>query len=219
MIYGTFPDWWVREPFRNLARFPGGPRSGTSIAALKVYLAISTLAKYTTHRTETSIDDLEAMTGCSRPKVESGIRLLESLALIDVDRSVKPHGYTLSGHASSARLTKVPAELLRKQLRHMPNRGASALAAMKLYVAMLVMRLNPDRTKGIGYYHARVMHTTLQEATGIRPQHVLSGLDHLFTHDLLHRRIERDDEAGAGHPCNVYQLRGRFDKISREFAT
>lgn len=142
MSWGHFPPSWVLDG-NELKAFRAGATTGQHIAALKCYLAIAGVVNFTTKAADVSLTALEDITGCSRPMVIRGVRVLADRHLVTVDASNLTHRYTLDrfDDALKPRFSKVP-ELVSTQLCELPNRGQTALSAIKILILLLTLRDN-----------------------------------------------------------------------------
>ncbi|WP_181303753.1 hypothetical protein [Rhodanobacter sp. PCA2] len=174
------------------------------MAALKCYLAIASVLDFKTKSTDISLTSFELMTGCSRPMVVHGIAILEDAGLVLVDRTRRTYRYTLTGFegTSNAPFTKVP-EQVRGALGQLPNRGESALSAIKILILLLALRNNSTNI-------ARIAHQKIREYCGMQARYVRQGIDHLVNHRLVHVHMGEKSSASGGHPVNFYALLGDF---------
>ncbi len=201
MSWGHFsPAWVVRG--MGLTRFNGGRSVGKHIAALKCYLAIASLVVFKTKTADISITAFETMTGCSRPMVILGIRVLNENSLVLIDRTRHTHRYTLTGFDRTEKdpFSKVP-QLVRAVLSQLPNRGESALSAIKLLVLFLALRNTKSGS-------AKISHERIRDYSSLQAKRIRQGIDHLVNHGLIH--VGEEESTYAGHPINVYTMRGDF---------
>ena len=202
MSWGRMDSSWISHD-RGLKNFLAGQTTGESLAALKVLLAIASHGAYETATALLSYGDLELLTGLSRPMAIRGVAGLEGAGLVEVTRGTGINSYRLI-NAETPPWSKVPIERIETRLRKMPNRGESALAAMKILVLLLAFRDN--RTS-----FASMTHRTMVEYTGVRPAVVRQGIDHLISHGFVHLNVEANFSAKVGHPVFIYHLQGHFD--------
>jgi hypothetical protein len=193
----ALPTWWTRH--LGLATFTAGGNAGASIAALKVVIGLSLLANYHTRKTRSSLTDLEAITGLSRPMVVTGTAVLKELEILRVDQSGHINEYELTLHPLDDKWCKVPHDLLRTQLKEMSNRGAVPLAALKIYLQLAAYRPNESSVVALS-------HDKVREFTGIQKTHVRRGLDILINHSLLRLETAEDPKTKVKH--NVYVMLG-----------
>ncbi len=195
--FGSFPTWWIRDQGPTLKAFRGGANSGSSIAALKILVALAVLCDFSSRKAKSSISDLEVLTGLSRPMVLKGIVVLEDLAIITTDRSGHINEYKLLKSSIEDTWAKVPSDLIRQKLKEILNRGVVPLTALKIYLVLVSIRPNQSTKVSLS-------HEKLRDFTGIQKHHVRSGLDILFSHGFIH--IEK--VMSEKNPHNVYHLRG-----------
>lgn len=200
MTWGRIDSQWVFES--GLKDLPAGVLEGTHIAALKVLLTIGAYLHYPTNKSKLSITDFEEVTGLSRPQVLKGIKKLVDIGVIEKDRTGYIHVYKL--HISDdRRWAKVPKDKITKSLRSLPNKGYTALAALKILVLLLVLRSKHDD-------RSRISHVKIVEYTGIATGKVRAGIDHLCNHHFLHLYLDDSRSKGEGRYAHSYQLLGDF---------
>lgn len=192
------PTWWIRiEEKTGLKKFVGGTSAGTSIAALKCILALSTSIDFSSRKAKLSLSDLEKLTGLSRPKVIEGLKFLTELLIIKVDKTSHVHEYELTEAPQDGNWAKIPYERIRKHLSEIPNRGVIPLTALKIYLLLVSIRPNKSDSVPIGY-------DTLVAYLGVQRSHIRPALDILYSHTLI--RITLSDESKERH--NVYTISG-----------
>jgi len=193
--FSKCPTWWVRQ--KGMIDFLGGQSSGTSIAALKCLIAISTAIDFWTRKTQLSLSDLETLTGLSRPMVGKGIKRLVELGIVVVDNSRYINEYELTESPKDNRWAKLPFDRIRKHLPEIPNRGVVPLTALKIYLLLVAIRPNDTDTFAIGY-------DKLRDFLGVQRAQIRSALDILYSHTLI--RIAQSDESKERH--NLYTVLG-----------
>lgn len=196
--WSALPNWWLREP--GLGLFSGGSLAGTSIAAIKVLMAVALMANFNSRKTRNSLSDLEELTGLSRPMVLAGIGMLEEKKLLLVDRSGHVNEYELAVPGDDRNWGKMPYELLRRHLSEISNRGAITLATLKIYLLLVSWRPNQSLTIAIS-------HEKIREETGIQTRHVRPALDVLLNHTLIRLSIS-EGQPGVHGRHNIYMLLG-----------
>ena len=198
--WSALPTWWIRDI--GLTSFTAGKTTGVSIAAIKVLVAISLFADFSSHKIQTSISNLETLTGLSRPMVLAGISMLESKGLVVVDRAQHINEYQIVVSAQDTNWAKLPFDRLKNNLHGINNRGAATLAALKVYLLLVSKRPNSAN-------HLAFSHENIRQETGIQTRHVRQALDILINHSLLHISSGTDREVD-GHSVrhNVYTLLG-----------
>ena len=203
--WGSFPSWWVRDNSVLPKMTATATKTGQHIAGLKVYLAMAAFADYETGIAVLSVTQLQEITGLSRPMVTKGIRELEDFGLLSVDRSGYRSVYQLVEKAGDTHWLKVPANTIQNKLRNLPNSGATALAALKLYVVLLTVRQR-------GSHEAQISHTKIQARTSIRPSLIAKGMSHLISHEVARFSNAPSFKDAAGHRTNVYYLIGTLSE-------
>ena len=78
--FGGLPNWWFRD--HSLLSNLKASDVGEGIAAMKCLISLSVLIDFKTKSTDSSLSDLESITGLSRPMVIKGI---ESLYKMNID--------------------------------------------------------------------------------------------------------------------------------------
>lgn len=198
--WSALPTWWTRDP--GLVTFKAVDQAGQSIAAIKVVMAVALLANFNTHKTRSSLSDLEELTGLSRPMVLKGVASLEARNILQVNRVGHINEYELWLPENDGNWGKLPYERLRKQLSGISNRGAVPLAALKIYLILISLRPNQSLTIALS-------HEKIRMYTGIQTRHVRAALDVLLNHSLIRITIsegENPTELEGRH--NVYTLLG-----------
>lgn len=207
--WGGFPTWWIRD--KRLKQLGGGSMTaGKSIAALKVYLALAICADDVLADVQPTVRGLEDLTGLSRPMVGEGVRALEALGVLQVDRTGYRSKYNLLQAPDQVHFMKLPRKLLRARLQELPNGSASGLAALKIYMVLLTIR-------GRYSHLAPISHRRLQAYTAIRPSDISRGASLLIEHGLLRHANRAMFWNGAGYPVNSYYLVGTFGEGDQDF--
>lgn len=198
--WSSVPTWWIRE--MGISVFIGGKQTGTSIAALKILLAVVLLADFHTRKTSSSLSDLEGLTGLSRPKVIDGINDLEQKRILIVNRDGHVNEYELVMPEDDKQWGKIPYQNLRRYLAEISNRGIMTLAGMKIYLLLVAWRPNDSSSISIS-------HEKIREQTGVQTRHVRAGIDVLINHRLIRvstNEARTPNKIQAGY--NVYTLLG-----------
>lgn len=152
------PAWWSDE----IALLRGGAYAGRSQAMLRVMFALASMTPTAkTYTVVSSVSEIMDRTGLSRPMVRQ--------ALIDVTRKGwlrhKPGGGNLKSEytlvcphfeaGEDGYYYKIPNEEIVKHLPKISRRGEKALAALKIYVVLLIVRPNQSRTSSINVENLR----------------------------------------------------------------
>jgi hypothetical protein len=206
MSWGTFPQAWVVVE-RGLVGFTAGENTGKHVAALKCYLALAAYADWESKEVRFSLSDLEIVTGCSRPMVVAGTKCLAEHALVEINKDGVINNYRLLGFPEAGGFSKVPLELMLKQLRNLPNRGESALSALKVLMLLLAFRSNVSATASLG-------HIKMRNYGGMRTSQIRAGIDHLVNHRMIHVNADHA-ESDAGRPANLYTILADFNRGAR----
>lgn len=194
--WSSFPR---RRVFERLSQFPAGPNSGANMAGLRVYLALALRADFSDRRASVSLTDLQSLTGLSRPMVTKGIRTAVSASLIAVEASGYRHTYQLLSDEKELAFAKIPTARLRTALPQLPTRGFHALDALKVYLALVLVRPRDSFVVPIG-----VRNLVLR--SHVQPRRVRAAIDVLINHRLV--RIVEGDLNPGGHARHAYRLLG-----------
>jgi hypothetical protein len=207
----AFPSWWIRD--KRLKLLGGGASTtGQSIAALKVYLAIAISADELFSEVRTSITQLQVLTGMSRPMLISGIRSLDEIGTLAVDRSGYRSAYKLVQAEGQTHFSKLPRDTVRARLRNLPNATAEALAALKVYLTLLTVRQRNSHL-------APISHRRLQAYTAIRPSVIAKGTSILIEHGLVRHSNKEMYRNAEGYLVNTYYLVGTLGENDKKIDT
>lgn len=198
--FSKCPTWWTTEDELS-KKFQGGNKTGENIAALKCIMALSTVINFHSRKCQKSLSDLEEMTGLSRPMVAKGIKRLEELMIIEVNRSGHSNIYELKNTDKNDKWAKLPVKRVQKALPEIINRGAIVLAALKIYMLLVSIRPNDSQSVPVGY-------DKITDRTGIQRRHIRPAIDILINHELIKvTRREKEKEKGDGK-FNTYTIIG-----------
>jgi DNA-binding transcriptional ArsR family regulator len=200
--FSKLPSWWIRQNYLRTV-FRGGSEVGTSIAALKCVIGISLVIDFRSRRGRISISELEDFTGLSRPMVQRGIKLLETMDIIEIDRG-HANEYTLTELPDDSYWTKLPVDRLKRNVSTIPNRGIVPLTALKIYLLLLSFRKNDS-------VHITMPYDFFCSELGIQRSHIRSALDILYSHKLLH--VSHEPRVKLGSQPNVYTILG-LERVS-----
>jgi len=199
--FGSFPTWWIRvDEKTGLKKFSGGASAGKSIAALKCIVALSVSIEFWTRKAKLSISDFEKLTGLSRPMVIHGLKKLQDMGIVLVDRSGHVHEYELTVTTQDDKWAKIPFERARRHISEIPNRGIVALTAIKIYLLLACIRPNDQDMVAISY-------DTFTEYLGVQRPHIRAALDILYSHTLIRITLEG---TSSKERHNVYTVSGLF---------
>lgn len=208
MKWGSFPSGWVTNQVLPGLEARGG-LTGTHIGALKLYLAISLAADFHSRRLEITSDDLTAVTNLSRPMLKRSFNTLKASGILAIHPG-RPLTYELLNPTGEVFFAKLPYGRASLALRKLPNRGESVLAALKIYLILLRYRDTFSSDTAMG-------HEKLQLYTGVRPNLIRSGLDHLVNHALIHIQVDESWSRG-GRQVHRYKLLGYNDPATPDLA-
>lgn len=202
MAFGQMPKGWIENGVLKQFSAEAGV-VGRSIAALKCYIAIAAFRDFRQEETVLSLYDLQVITGASRPTVLEGLTIVEAMGLVEKLARADRNTNVYQVGSTDVGFRKVPQDVINERLREISNRGAAALDALKLYVAMLYHRDESDN-------RAKISHKTLIDYTGVRPEAVAAGNSILHAHRFVTVRQDETSLAYSGHPMNAYILHGDF---------
>lgn len=191
--FGSLPNWWFRD--KSLLSNLRSDDTGTGIAAMKCLIALSVLIDFHSRDTDSSLSDLETITGLSRPMVVRGINRLQKQGVIEVDKTNYKNNYKLLVVSGDNRWAKVPVDKVRKELKLISNRGIAPFSALKIYITLLSLRYQDK-------IHVKITHETLRDYTKVQPNQIRSGLDVLFSNSMIHL-MPKDEQTS-----NEYKLLG-----------
>lgn len=194
--FSKLPTWWTRSE-DGFSLFKGGEHAGTSIAALKCLMVISTAIDFNSRKTTLSFSGLEKLTGLSRPMVVRGVSRLEELELVRVNRNGHTNEYELTVIKDDEWWAKLPVDRVLSNLPSIPNRGAVTLTALKSYLLLVSLRPNESDELSISYDNMR-------DKLSVQRNSIRSALDILLNHGLI--RIRRSE--GSETRPNIYAIVG-----------
>jgi len=195
--FSKLPTGWTRSTGSDLSDFKGGDQTGTSIAALKCLLAISLQMNFHSRSAAVSYNDFETLTGLSRPMISKGIRMLESMGILEIENG-HAHRYTVN-EVDDANWAKLPFDLLTRSLKDVGNRGAVRLAALKIYILLVARRNNV-------YEWTALTYDQIISHTGIRRADIRAALSELYSVSLLHADVVHPEN--GKQPFKAYFIRG-----------
>lgn len=222
MIWSKLPSRWIHErqlcAFRPAGGTAAGGRStaGTAAAALKLQMALAMFASFRPLPADDaagfarlSFSELEQLCDISRRSVARGLALLEQHGLITTHAIGNAHRYLLSQFELPGWAKLPRAHLLDEhRFRGLGLRGAAALNALKLYLALVAFRPNQARQVLLSY-------DRIEHYTGIPRPRIRHAIDVLLNHDWISIGTHGVDPIAASvnehrKPTNVYILRGDF---------
>jgi len=212
---------WVRLPLgwihdEGLAEFSGGRHLGSSMAALKVLVAIlfhaenraPAEATATQGSASLTYDELMVMTGLSRSMVRTGIMRLLEPGLIKVlhEGQGRKNRYFVMNYSVGA-WGKLPYRRIagggaRKELQFLHElscKNFADLNALKLY---LLLSAHRDKRTGC----ARIGYSKIEEASGIWRENIRPAISMLLLYHLV--RVEQEKIPGQYNTPNSYRILG-----------
>lgn len=214
--WAKMPCSWQTDPetHRAIRKLP----TGQATSALKLYLAICVRANYnqradlpTTGCARLTLDDLEALTGLSRPMVVAGLRQLRQLDIIEVLEK-RPAVYHIKAYESARYWTRLPRAPLygHPSARHlatlaaMPIRQGVTRHALQLYLYLASIRdRNSDK--------ATVSFAQMQQTLDLSRRAISRGISMLVAHDLIGVRSGSTSAETNERSTSVYWLLGRVE--------
>lgn len=191
--FGSLPTWWHRDHsfFSELK----ASDTGVGIAAMKCLISLSVLVDYHSKTVQSSLSDLEAVSGLSRPMIVRGLEKLSELKIIEIDKTKYINSYTLVVNLSDVGWAKVPVNKVRKDLKSISNRGIAPFVALKIYITLLSLRYKNNTS-------VMVSHESLRDYTKVQPNQIRRGLDVLFSSSMIRLNLVEEREA------NEYEIIG-----------
>lgn len=185
--------------------FPAGRTTGVSIAAIKCLLVFGLYNDFRTKEVSLSLSQIEDVTGCSKPMVIEGIKQLCSygrVTKVDQGKTNVKGKYIIN--FPSKRFTQIPHYFLCYELRNFPNKGITALVALKAYLILLKFRRNDTS-------HTEITYAGFARY-GINLKHLNKALAILISSNYISIFKQYNwDEKGYNKSCNNYKIL-RFPK-------
>lgn len=217
-LWARLPNHWMAED--GLKFFRGGAEQGTSMAALKIYVAIlvhaenNSAAKAGPYQGSAALTYTELcnLTGLSRGKVSSGIKKLKAGEFLTVAREGKGgmNRFFLAHYGPSDRYAPLPVKKMwagglpsgeMKFLRGLSGKNQSEFLALKLYLLLCGTR---DKRTGA----AKISYEGIFRRSGIPEARIRGALSVLYDHGLVRRLEEKQPGADKRNPPNEYFIRG-----------
>lgn len=180
--------------------FPAGRTTGVSIAAIKCLLVFGLYNDFRTKEVSLSLSQIEDVTGCSKPMVIEGIKQLCSCGIVtkvDQGKTNVKGKYIIN--FPSKRFTQIPHYFLCYELRNFPNKGITALVALKAYLILLKFRRNDTS-------HTEITYTGFARY-GINLRHLNKALAILISSNYISIFKQYNwDEKGYNKSCNNYKI-------------
>lgn len=225
MRWKRVPSLWMVES-EVFSKLIGGSDQfgnvGAKISALMVYIALGMSSdedESGSHRilfSSLTYDDIQVLTGLSRPSITKGIGVLEALGLIEQTINGRSASYKFCGYNFTRGWCKIPVksliektynELKIKPFYHFSKRSLVELYALKLYLYLLAIRGNDNPYSAVSY-------EKISEQTAIPRKNIRKAGSYLLSCGLLSdiRKPQGDDfESNA----NMYFATGCTDLYSR----
>lgn len=197
-IFGSLPPDLIQD-FMN--PFTAGRLTGVHIAALKCLLAFGLKNNFKTKEVSLSLQQLNDLTGLSKPMVIRGIKRLIELGIVqklEQEKTNIVNKYKLV--FTDRRFTKIPYTYLLDRLPFFPNKGIYVLTALKIYLILLQVRENHSKQVKISYFRLSYY--------GINRKHISKALEILITNDLISISRDMDEHGCFVKSCNNYLIKG-----------
>lgn len=212
MAWAKIPTRWVRE--KGLVRLRWMEQGSDATAALIILIALAIKRNLDNRHAgegeqsltslNATYDEIQLLSGLSRAKISKGIRLLESLGALSVDRDGHTNRYDLIGLSQPGQWGQLPQSNLyvratiqpfyKYQLRH-----KNELHALKIYLALLAYRNSTGNFSALSY-------SKITEVTGVHRNDIPKAISLLINDDLVHIRQRESNDAEESH--NLYYIRG-----------
>jgi DNA-binding transcriptional ArsR family regulator len=216
--WARLPNQWMADD--GLKFFRGGSEQGTSMAALKVLVAIlvhaenNSVAKAGPFQGSAAMSYTELcnLTGLSRGKVSSGIKKLKAGDFVSVAREGQGgrNRFFLAHYGANDRYAPLPVKKMwaggmpngeLKFLRGLSGKNQSEFLALKLY---LLLCGNRDKRTGA----AKISFEGIFRRSGIPEARIRSALSVLYDHGLVRRLEQKQPGIDKRNPPNEYFIRG-----------
>ncbi len=212
--WARLPLAWIHD--QRLAEFSGGRDLGSSMAALKVLVAILFHAENKTAKeagpeqgsASLTYDELMVMTGLSRSMVRTGaLRLCKAgLIAIEHEGQGRKNRYFVADYSVGA-WGKIPYRRVaggrsgkELQLLHeLTCKSWADLDALKLYLLLIAHR---DKRTGC----AMIGYAKIEESSGIWREKIRPAISLLIAHYLV--RVEQEKTPGQYNTPNCYRILG-----------
>ena len=196
---------------------------GAKICALMVYIALAMsseeeeLGASRILSSSMTYDEIQSLTGLSRPSITKGINVLESIGLIKQQISGRSANYIFCGYDFSQGWCKLPVKALIeksssglkiKPFFHFTKRGLIELHALKLYLYLLAIRGNNN-------LHSAVSYEKIAEQTAIPRKNIRKAGSYLLSCGLLSDIRKPQGSGDYESNANMYFSSGSADLYSR----
>jgi DNA-binding transcriptional ArsR family regulator len=201
---------------------------GAKISALMLYIAIGLCAEEEEEgessrflRASPTYDELQNLTGLSRPLISTALSVLEGLQLIERKQKGRSVVYQLTGYNYGKGWCKVPCRALSKRVGervqiepflHFSKRARVELHALKMFLYLLAIRNNNSAESEVSY-------DTIAKRTGIPRKDIRKAGTFLFSSGLLSniKKSGYQDSGESEHEggANKYYVTGFKDLLIR----
>lgn len=208
------PSYWIRDkestPLRNMKW--SGPDKTDNIAALMLFIAMNhhannfiTIDRPKIGRCVLTYTQLTCITGLSRAKVASGLRVLKKLGIIsEINQGGRNNIYQIENYGANSGWAKLPAKGMYSEDLQKINafqkfhlRSKNELNALKIYYIIIAFRNNDSNYATISY--EKIVHYT-----GINRNEIKAALSLIINLGLIHvdTRVSEVDY----NTVNMYRL-------------
>lgn len=201
---------------------------GAKISALMLYIALGLCAedeevdgKGRFLRASPTYDELQNLTGLSRPLISTALSVLDELQLIEREPQGRGASYLLTGYDYTKGWCKVPFRAISKKVdgrvqiepfSHFNKRGLIELYALKLFLYLLAIRGNETS-------ESKVSYELISERTAIPRKAIRKTGSFLLNSGLLSniKRSSYQDGGDSDHEggANKYYVTGFNDLLVR----
>lgn len=213
------PTSWITDkdmPGLSQLRW-GGQDNAEKVAALMLYIAIVHNVNSEPNReyseagfAKLSYSDFEKIVGLSRAKIAGGLKILEGLKIVEINKASKTSVYQLVNFDPKRGWAKLPYRNFYhdgciKVFEEFHLRKKNELNALKMYLLIASFRDNESNLTFISY-------EKIHQYTGIPEKDIRSAISLLVNFNLLQvdkaRASEGDGEAAKTKSKNIYRLIG-----------
>lgn len=213
------PSAWITDQTKpGLSQLKwGGQDNAGKIAALMLYIAIVHNVNPEPNReyseagfAKLSYSDLEKIVGLSRAKIASGLKILEELGIIAIDKNEKTSVYRLVGYNPKQGWAKLPYRHLYhdsciKVFNEFHLRKKNELNALKMYLLVAAFRDNDSN-------HTFISYEKIHQYTGIPENDIRSAISFLVNLNLIHvdrsLNVKQGEDDWTMKSKNIYRLVG-----------
>lgn len=200
---------------------------GVKIGALMTYIAIAMTAveeesfaigSSRIHlRSVSTYDELQRLTGLSRPLLSKSLLILEQLLLVSREASGRGTCYTITGFKREGGWCKIPVQALIEKtgsgpriqaFTHFTKRGLVELYALKLFLYLLATRNNERSLSNVSF-------ESISNRTGIPRKAIRKTGSFLLNVGLLSEIQKRRSDDSVENNANCYYVTGHKDLLSR----